>query len=117
MLFNSLHFLLFFPLVSIIYFLLPKNNGRWFWLLLASCYFYMAFIPSYILILFAVILIDYFAGIVIENSIGKSRKLWLIVSIIANVGLLAVFKYFNFLNENILGVAHYFNLNYDVRPL
>ncbi|BAV10229.1 poly(beta-D-mannuronate) O-acetylase [Filimonas lacunae] len=70
-------------------------------LLLASCYFYMAFVPKYILILFFTIIIDYFAGIYIEKSAGKARKLLLICSLVANIGILAFFKYFNFLNENL----------------
>jgi len=100
MLFNSFQFLVFFPLVTIIYFLLP-HKFRWFHLLLASCVFYAAFIPIYILILFFTILIDYCAGIAIENSQGGKRKLFLTTSIIANVGVLAIFKYYNFFTNNI----------------
>lgn len=100
MLFNSLQFLLFFPIVTIIYFLLPFRF-RWLHLLIASCIFYMAFIPIYIVILFATIIVDYIAGIMIENSKGKRRKLFLVASIVANVGVLAVFKYYNFFAANI----------------
>ena len=50
MLFNSFAFVIFFPIVTAGYFLLP-HRFRWLWLLSASCYFYMAFIPEYILIL------------------------------------------------------------------
>jgi len=61
----------------------------------------MAFVPIYILILGFTIVIDYFAGIYIENARGKRRKLFLVFSLIANIGVLAVFKYFNFFNENL----------------
>lgn len=61
----------------------------------------MAFIPIYIVILFATIIVDYIAGIMIENSKGKRRKLFLVASIVANVGVLAVFKYYNFFAANI----------------
>ncbi len=108
MLFNSFEFLLFFPIVTIIYFLLP-NKVRWLHLLVASCVFYMAFIPIYILILFITIIIDYIAGIMIENSAGASRKAYLVMSIIANVGVLAVFKYYNFLAFNIDHALHLAN--------
>jgi D-alanyl-lipoteichoic acid acyltransferase DltB (MBOAT superfamily) len=54
-----------------------------------------------ILILGFTIVVDYFAGILLENAKGPKRKLWLIASIIANTGVLAVFKYYNFLNENL----------------
>lgn len=60
----------------------------------------MAFIPIYILILGFTIVIDYIAGIYIENAEGKRRKLFLIFSLIANIGVLAVFKYYNFINQN-----------------
>lgn len=99
MLFNSLHFIVFFIVTTIVYFLLP-HRFRWFLLLGISCYFYMAFIPIYILILLFTIIIDYFAGIWIEGA-EKNRKLLLSVSIIANVSVLCFFKYYNFLNENL----------------
>jgi len=60
----------------------------------------MAFVPIYILILGFTIVIDYFAGIYIEKSVGERRKLYLIFSLFANIGVLAIFKYYNFLNEN-----------------
>ncbi len=100
MLFNSIEFAVFFPIAVLFYFLLPYRY-RWIWLLAGSCYFYMAFIPIYILILFFTIIIDYEAGIAIENARGRHRKWLLALSIIANVGVLAVFKYYNFLNENL----------------
>lgn len=101
MLFNSLAFIIFFPVVTIGYFLLP-HRLRWLWLLLASCYFYMFFRPVYILILFFTIAVDYAAGILIENSENpKKRKAWLIASLVANIGVLALFKYYNFLNDNL----------------
>lgn len=106
MLFNSFEFLVFFLVVTTAYFILP-HKLRWVWILAASCYFYMAFIPVYILILGFTIVIDYFAGIFIEKSEGRRRKLLLMISLIANIGVLAVFKYFNFLNENLTGVLGY----------
>jgi alginate O-acetyltransferase complex protein AlgI len=100
MLFNSIHFFLFFIIVTPLYFLLP-HKFRWMLLLGASCYFYMAFVPVYILILGFTIVIDYFAGILLESTEGKKRKYWLIASLIANIGVLTIFKYYNFLNNNL----------------
>ena len=100
MLFNSIAFLLFFPVVTALYFLLPYRF-RWMLLLAASCFFYMFFKPVYILILFFTIIIDYIAGILIENAEGPRRKFYLLWSLIANIGVLAIFKYFNFINGNI----------------
>jgi D-alanyl-lipoteichoic acid acyltransferase DltB (MBOAT superfamily) len=66
----------------------------------------MAFVPVYILILGFTIVIDYFAGIFLENSLGKKKKWFLIASLIANIGVLAIFKYYNFLNENLSVLLH-----------
>ena len=104
MLFNSLHFLIFFPVVTAAYFLLPHPT-RWVLLVAASIYFYMAAIPIYILILFALILIDYAAGRMIESAAGRRRRFYLVASIVANVGVLGAFKYFNFLNSNLSFLA------------
>lgn len=71
----------------------------------------MAFVPIYILILGVTIVIDYFAGIYIEKAEGKQRKLYLIVSLIANIGVLAVFKYYNFIIENFSFILQGFALN------
>src|SRR5438046_1234833 len=100
MLFNSFGFLLFFPVVTIIYFMLP-HKYRWLHLLMASCYFYMVFVPVFILILFGTIIIDYCAGIMIEKAEGRKRRLFLLMSIVANVGVLAFFKYYNFFAGNV----------------
>jgi alginate O-acetyltransferase complex protein AlgI len=100
MLFNSIPFVFFFIVVTVLYFVI-KYEYRWFLLLISSCYFYMSFVPVYILILGFTIVIDYFAGILIENHKGKRRKMFLAMSIVANVGVLAVFKYYNFLNNNL----------------
>lgn len=111
MLFNSLEFVFFFGVVTSLFFVLP-HKYRWLLLLLSSCYFYMDFMPIYVLILGFTIVVDYFAGIFIDKSEGKRRKVYLILSIIANVGILGFFKYFNFLNENVtafLGVFNYHN--------
>jgi len=116
MLFNSLEFYLFFPIVTLIYFLLPYRF-RWFHLLLASCVFYAAFIPAYLLILFFTIIIDYIAGILIENATGKKRKYWLVVSLLSNIGILAVFKYYNFFAQNLNLVVHAIPLLKIVLPI
>ena len=109
MLFNSLQFLAFFLIITSLYFALP-HKFRWFLLLAGSCYFYMAFVPVYILILGFTIFIDYFAGLFIEHASGHRRKLFLIASLIANIGVLAVFKYYNFLNDNLSSILGGFGL-------
>lgn len=111
MIFNSLAFVYFFVIVTSLFFLAPQKF-RWALLLAASCVFYMYFIPVYIFILGFTIGIDYCAGLFIANSSGRTRKAWLICSLIANIGVLAFFKYFDFLNSNltaILGLIDYKN--------
>lgn len=114
--FNSIQFLLFFPIVTLIYFLLPFK-WRWLHLLIASCVFYMFFIPKYILILFFTIAVDYIAGILIENAKGHKRRLYLSASIIANVGVLCVFKYYNFFIENVEIALLKLHLGYHSLPV
>ena len=113
MLFNSLEFAVFFPTVAALYFLLPYAS-RTMMLLIASCVFYMAFIPAYIVILFVTILIDYFAGIYLERVTGGRRKILLWGSIFSTCAVLFIFKYYGFFTGNFVGFAHY--LGWNVSP-
>jgi alginate O-acetyltransferase complex protein AlgI len=106
MLFNSVEFSIFFPIVTILFFIFPQRF-RWALLLFASCFFYMFFIPIYIFILIITIFIDYFAGIwIYKTQERKKKKHILLLSIFANVGVLVIFKYYNFIVENINIVSH-----------
>lgn len=96
MLFNSLQFLAFFWMVVGIHWALP-HRFRWTMLVAASCYFYMALVPAYILILFVVILVDWAAGMLLEALHGRWKLAALWTSLAANLGILAVFKYWGFL--------------------
>lgn len=116
MLFNSLQFLIFFSIVTATYFALP-HRGRWQLLLIASCYFYMVLVPEYILILFFLIVVDYSAGLILERTSGGTRRFVLILSLVANIGVLGVFKYFNFLNTNLHAAFHLFGLPYGIGNL
>lgn len=107
MLFNSLEFALFFPLVCALYFTLPQR-ARVAHLLVASCAFYMAFVPAYILILASTIVIDYTAALYIEKSTGRARTLLLLTSILATCAILFFFKYYNFFCESLVGLATFF---------
>ena len=116
MLFNSFNFLIFFPTVVCLYYLLP-HRFMWMFLLAASCIFYMAFIPVYILVLFTTIIIDYTAAIFIERSQGEKRRVYLIVSIVSTCLVLFIFKYFNFFNANLHHLANFIHWNYPVKNL
>lgn len=110
MLFNTYSFLIFFPLVTLLFYLIPVKY-RWIHLLACSCYFYMFFIPVYIFVLFTTILIDYYAGILIEQKTGKSRKIYLIISIISTCLVLFIFKYFNFFEGALQPLFNLLHLN------
>ena len=104
MLFNSLEFAVFFPVAVAIYYLSPQR-WRVGFLLAASCFFYMAFIPKYIAILFITILIDYVAGIYLERVSGRQKKALLLLSIVSTCIVLGIFKYVNFLTRSFTGFA------------
>ena len=112
MLFNSLQFAIFFPITTLGFFVLP-HRFRWLWLLAASVCFYMFFVPLYVLILAGTILVDYVAGLLIEKAEGRRRRMFLVVSIVANVGVLFFFKYFNFFTSSVdvvltrMGLPHW----------
>jgi alginate O-acetyltransferase complex protein AlgI len=113
-LFNSIEFLLFFPVVVAIYFATPQRY-RWALLLAASYYFYASWKPEYLLLIIASTLVDYGCGLRMGSIAGKARrKKWLLVSLTSNLGLLFAFKYFNFFNESARAVFDRFNIFYDV---
>jgi alginate O-acetyltransferase complex protein AlgI len=115
MLFNSWEFALFFPIVTGGYFLLPYRL-RWAWLLATSCYFYAFFVPAFLAILGFSIAIDYVAGIVIEDAAKRWRRPALIASLLANIGLLAFFKYGAFAWGNISTLAWWFGASLPPFP-
>jgi D-alanyl-lipoteichoic acid acyltransferase DltB (MBOAT superfamily) len=105
MVFDSWLFAAFFVAVTAIYYVLPPAR-RWAWLLVASCGFYMAYVPPYILILAFTIAVDYVAGLKIAGSEGAARRRWLLASVAANLGVLGLFKYFDFLGANLAALLH-----------
>jgi D-alanyl-lipoteichoic acid acyltransferase DltB (MBOAT superfamily) len=101
MLFNTIDFAIFLPLVVLVYYLIP-HKLRWVLLLAASYYFYMSWKVEYILLILASTLVDYFSGIKMDKLADrKSRLPWLILSLCVNLGLLFFFKYYNFATENL----------------
>ena len=109
MVFSSITFLYFFlPVVLVLYFITP-NKFKNYILLIASLFFYFCGEPKYTLLLIASITINYFYGILIEKHRGaKIAKCAVVSSIIANLLLLVVFKYSNFLISNI---SYIFNID------
>ncbi|HVX56575.1 MAG TPA: hypothetical protein VHA37_02480, partial [Candidatus Saccharimonadales bacterium] len=116
MLFNSLQFAVFFPAVCALYFLLPQRR-RTLLLLVASCGFYMAFIPAYIAILAVTIGIDYSAGLGLERTQGRTRRLLLAASIAGTCGVLFLFKYYNFFTASLASTASLIGWNLPLSTL
>lgn len=105
MLFNSYAFLLFFPIVVCITFLVPKKV-QYIWLLLASYYFYMNWDAKYALLLLLSTFVTYLSGLFIEYIRKKDKNLatqkWVVaISFSINLGILFFFKYFNFFSETL----------------
>lgn len=112
MLFNSLHFVFFFPIVVALHFALPFRF-RWAFLLAASYYFYMCWRPEYALLLAVSTLVDYVAA----RRMGmtddrRRRRKYLFLSLGANLGLLFTFKYFNFFFSNFGFVLDYYGFRH-----
>jgi len=116
MLFNSLHFIFFLPIVVLLYYLLA-HKYRWALLFIASSYFYSVFYLPYIFILYAVILIDYVCGLLIEKNEGRRRWWWLLASIISNIGLLGYFKYTNFFIDIFNEIAPLIHVSKHIKNL
>ena len=113
MLFNSFSFLLFFPLVTLAYFIIPQKIKPLF-LLLASYYFYACWSVKYLLLLMVSTLITYASGLLIENAKTLAKKkLWVALSFISNLGILFTFKYFLFAMDTIANIAKYFHIAFN----
>ncbi len=101
MLFNTLQFVFFLPVVIILFFLLP-HKYRWVLLLAASYFFYMCWKVEYIFLILFSTIVDYLSGIAMEKFSSRGRRLpFLILSLCTNLGLLFFFKYYNFASTNI----------------
>ena len=108
MTFNSLPFLIFYPVVLLLYFVLPKR-ARLPLLLAASYFFYMYYQPSLIVLILATTLVSWLAALGISRTENKYvRRLLLSLSLIVCLGTLFFYKYFNFLMESIFGIASLF---------
>lgn len=104
MLFNSVAFLLFFPIVCLFYFAIPRAQlqARNLLLLVASYYFYMNWEPVYALLLLSSTVITYLSAIGIDHFNDKSKKrLCLTVCLVMNLSILFIFKYYSFAAENL----------------
>ncbi len=111
MLFNSLQFLIFFPIVTLVYFLIP-HKVRYLWLLGASYYFYMCWNPQYALLMLTSTAITFLSGVFIsKGNTPLARKITVGVSFTLNLAILFYFKYFYFTMDNINAIRQMLNLS------
>ncbi len=107
MVFNSLEFLFFIIPVFIVYWLLPDKKHQNLFLLISSYFFYMQWEWKYLILILISSSVDFFCAKKIYTSINK--KLYLGISIFANLGILFVFKYYNFFMESFISLFGIYN--------
>jgi len=114
MTFNSLEFLAFFPIVTVVFFLTPVR-WRWMLLLAASYYFYMCWRPEFVLLLMASTGVSYYAGLRMSRlPHQRDRKGFLALSVLIHLGLLFAFRYLDFFNGALSDALRPFNIFYNV---
>ena len=99
MLFNSFSFLIFFPIIFILYWFVTQRNLKWqnIMLLIASYYFYACWDWRFLFLLVFSTGLDFFTGLKMEECTSKKQKqFWFWLSVILNLGFLGIFKYYNF---------------------
>ena len=107
MTFNSVNFILFFPIVVMVYFLIPQRAKN-IWLLISSYYFYMSWNPKYVVLIVFCTVITWFGGRMIgylnertPDTKGKRQKICLVLCVASNLLIMGFFKYFHFLTYNL----------------
>lgn len=111
MLFNSAEFLIFFPVVILIYYICPKKI-KYIWLLAASYFFYMCWDIKYSLLLLFSTIITYFSGLALAKA--QNKRLVVAFSFVINLALLGFFKYTNFLLDTIQRIFSRFSISLAV---
>jgi len=110
MLFNSFDFLIFFTVVVFFYFSIPQKY-RWAFLLAASYFFYGYWHVGLLKLIITSTLVAYTTGLAIDRSKNQNRKkIFLSVSLVANLGLLFLYKYFNFFSSSLNVISDYIQL-------
>lgn len=108
MLFNSMTFGIFLPIVFILYWICPSKY-RWACLLLVSYYFYMGWNAKYALLILATTFVSYACALLVEKSEKRrQKKVWMIAGCGVIFGILFLFKYFNFFMENLNAILSKF---------
>lgn len=117
MIFNSLNFIIFFPLIFLLYYIIPAKYQklRNLYLLITSYILYLNWVPVYSLILFYITIITYFTGKRIEKS--KNRKNTMVLGISLSLLPLLFFKYYNFINTTTFELLNLAGIRFQLRGL
>ncbi|MCQ2525044.1 MAG: MBOAT family protein [Lachnospiraceae bacterium] len=108
--FNSVDFMIFFPVVLAFYFVMPKKL-RTIWLLIASYFFYMSWNAVYALLIGGSTLVTYVSGLLLSKlETSKGKKLVMVFCIVINLSILALFKYGNFFIDSMNQVLRHINV-------
>lgn len=110
MLFNSIEFLLFFPIVTILYFVVPTRFKN-YWLLVASYFFYACWNVKYLAIILFITIVSYFGGILLEKKRSKVAVLLLVMICLA---VLFFFKYLLFSAGIVAAILERVGVNWNV---
>ena len=112
--FNSVQFLIFFPIVLAGYWLLPKKCRK-YWLLVASYIFYMSWNAWLIFLIVGTTVVSYVAGLLIDRSKDITTRKWLVaLTLIVCLGTLAVFKYLDFFTQSLFSIFGWFGWEMEV---
>ena len=106
MLFNTTQFFVFFAVVLVLFYAAPRSWRRVI-LLAASYYFYLSWNYKFVVLLLGLTVVDFGAGIAIERAPQSRKKLFLLISLMANLGMLGFFKYYNFFADNLAQLLRY----------
>lgn len=120
MLFNSLSFAIFFPIVFLLYWFVTNKNLRAqnILLLVASYFFYACWDYRFLFLLIFSTLLDYFTGLKMEATDNKKQKtFWFVLSVAINLGFLGFFKYYNFFVTSFADLLGQFGLHVNVWTL
>lgn len=121
MLFNSIQFLIFLPIVLLLYYTIP-HRVRYLWLLAASYYFYMCWNARYALLMLLSTAITYLSGLLLEAvkkknwSCAKTTccKKWIVAfSLLSNLSILFYYKYFNFVFDSLARGLNFLHIQFS----
>lgn len=113
MLFTSLEYIIFLPIIVILYYLISVKY-KWILLLVASYYFYAAWDPRYIFLIIFSTLVAYFSSYMMSRKDSlRYRKPFLIMSFVTDIGILVFYKYYNFLLDNVINFFGFFDVTIE----